>query len=199
MRKWGYKVGRFYFSGFRKALDVQIFQDLRLLSTNAVPEKGWTRKLHEGRRDKINAVSKTFNFCKNNYICIIRPRTPTFWPGQYSLALSILVRWWQTRARWNCDTKGSLILAIYQGVETIAKIVISLWQTNSMSQDIPPSLREHSFPARSSDILPRSISLQMAEGLHNKRKKQDENNKTITKDMLSSTVVPSNHKSWPCH
>ena len=36
-----------------------------------------------------------------------KKRTPSFWPCQSSLAPPMLVRWWQTRARWNRDTKES--------------------------------------------------------------------------------------------
>ena len=59
-------MGRFYFSGFRKARDVQIFSGAPV-ATNAVPEKSGARKIHEGRRKKINSVSEIFDFRENDY------------------------------------------------------------------------------------------------------------------------------------
>ena len=52
----------------------------------------------------------------------IKPRIPSFWPGQSSLSPPILVRWWQAMARWNRDTKGRLFLAIVQGPGGLTKI-----------------------------------------------------------------------------
>ena len=50
---------------------------------------------------------------------IIRPLTPTFGLGQTSIALQILVHWWQMTACWNCFTEA--FFAILQGAETNIK------------------------------------------------------------------------------
>ena len=60
-----YRTNRFYFSGFRKAPDVQIFSGAPF-ATNAVPEK-LSKKACRGAKKKINAVSKLFNFREDDY------------------------------------------------------------------------------------------------------------------------------------
>ena len=72
-------------------------------------------------RDKRIFICCIENFQFSRKMNIIRPKTPSFRPGQPYLAPPMLVCWWQTMARWNYDTKISSLLAIYQGSGTITK------------------------------------------------------------------------------
>ena len=88
----------------------------RELPQSQVELKGITNKASQGATKKINTVS-IFLFSRK-WLYWIRPRTPSFCSGQSSLAPPILIRWWQTMARWNRDTKGSLFfchLAVFWG------------------------------------------------------------------------------------
>ena len=86
------------------------------------PLKSWARKLFEGQKNTY-PLSQFFDFCKNDYyVHIIWPRTPSFWPGQSSLAPQILVCWRHMIALQNRDTKGSSFIAILQGSRIITKI-----------------------------------------------------------------------------
>ena len=106
MRKWAFEVLVILFLRIQKGPDVQIFQGLRLLSTNAAPKKN---RPESSLRDKEKILSqKNSIFAK---IFIIRPGTPSFWPMQTSIAPPILAHWWQTMARWSCGTKRSSFLA----------------------------------------------------------------------------------------
>ena len=72
------------------------------------------------QKESSSSCLQKINFRKKK--SIIWPRTPSLWPGQSSLAPPMLVRWWQTVARWNRDTKGSLFLIIWQGLRRLTKI-----------------------------------------------------------------------------
>ena len=83
--------------------------------------KIFNKKALRGEKKNIYRL-KNFQIFDNNYIPIIWPITPRFCPGQSSLAPPILVRWWQTMTRWNCDTKGRSFLpsmnnlAVFRGI-----------------------------------------------------------------------------------
>ena len=65
---WGnglHHAGRFYFSGFRKALDVQICSGA-LFTINAVPKK-MSKKTFRGTKKQINTILKVFIFCGHDY------------------------------------------------------------------------------------------------------------------------------------
>ena len=90
------KFWQFIFSKSRKLQAIGFFGGSVCYQCH--PYKIPVRKLFEGQRK--NAVSKFFK------MTIIWPRTPSFWPGQSSLSLPILVSWQQTMACWNRDTRG---------------------------------------------------------------------------------------------
>ena len=115
MGKWAVPCGAISFLRLRKGPRHSDFSGT-LFATNAVPENFWARKLFEGQR-KQQILSRKFSiFAKiTKYTYIIWPGTPTFEPGQTSIAYPTLVHWWQTMARWNRDTKGRLFLSIWQG------------------------------------------------------------------------------------
>ena len=77
----------------------------------------WTSEIKEiskkdlrGTEKKyLNAISKKSILAKMTTVCIIRPKTPSFWPGQSSLAPPMLVNWWQAMTHYNRDWHQSEI------------------------------------------------------------------------------------------
>ena len=137
------KIGRFYLTKTRRPQTIRFFQELCLLLTNAVPVKKWARKLFERRRNKINTISKIFDFHEYDYNSAVNTY---FWAWSNFISFANFVPLITNDGALEPSQQRKFVLGLLAGGKNNYKINNLVQDKQTLSLSINAHLNSTIFP-----------------------------------------------------